>query len=284
MNNAWRPQKSLRTSKVVRTGLATIHMPFRKVPVHIPRRVSSISAIEPHLIQTWEVNSFGRRHWNELMGIRTRNPSLAFTFFDRASRDNYMLEIWGRHPIFKIYKRSVFGAQAVDVFRYCYILDRGGFYLDISKGFRGSISDMLEPDKEGLISFENNSHNLEEVNLSMLEPAHRVIQWFFGFRKGSEVLKAVIEEIIDTSKNYSDVIFEDPKAAILQFTGPEMFTRVFHKAFEHRGKLETVQQLGIDFSGRGVFQLPGATARLLRYPSYSSEKNSRILFPENGPQ
>ena len=44
-----------------------------------------------------------------------------------------MQERWGSHPIGDLYQRAQFGVMQADLFRYCMIHDRGGFYLDINK-------------------------------------------------------------------------------------------------------------------------------------------------------
>ena len=91
------------------------------------------SAIPPRLIQTAEQDRFGRNHHTTLLDLRERNPELSFEFWDRKRRDRYMQERWGSHPIGDLYQRAQFGVMQADLFRYCVIHDRGGFYLDINK-------------------------------------------------------------------------------------------------------------------------------------------------------
>ena len=50
---------------------------------------------------------------------------------------------------------------------------------------------------------------------------------FIGSKHNSEFLKIVIENICNNSKNYSGKIFENPKDAILNFTGPLNITDSF---------------------------------------------------------
>ena len=98
--------------------------------------------IPPVVYQTWEVDYFGKTHFAEIEKFRDINPDLSFELFAKEKLEAYMEDVWGNHPIYPIFKKSKFGPMFADIFRYCILLDKGGFYFDcngrgISFGFRG---------------------------------------------------------------------------------------------------------------------------------------------------
>ncbi len=86
--------------------------------------------IPPVVYQTWEENLFGRRHLRALERFREINGDLQFILMDRTQRDAYMAESWGHHPVHAIYRGAQFGPMRADIFRYCLLHERGGYYFD----------------------------------------------------------------------------------------------------------------------------------------------------------
>lgn len=113
--------------------------------------------IPPVVIQTWEDRLFGKTHLREMAAFRALNPELSFELWDRDQRLTYMREKWGDHAIFPLYQKSLFGPMKTDIFRYCLMADRGGFYFDISKGCTVPLHTLYSPETEALITFEPTS-------------------------------------------------------------------------------------------------------------------------------
>jgi mannosyltransferase OCH1-like enzyme len=227
--------------------------------------------------QTWEKNSFGRRFIKSLKMFRSLNKDLSFVLFDKEARDKYMSERWLDRPIYEIYQKSQFGALRADIFRYCLIFDRGGFYFDISKGLDTQLSKLFRNDALGVMTFENNPFLGEEGPSHLMYPRNLVVQWGFGFAPGSEILSRQIDRIESSAASYKGRIFAVPKEAILQFTGPIAFTKTVHE-FASARKMDGIDQLGIDFHGHGIFSLNGSGSRYLSNPSYATAKNKSILL------
>jgi mannosyltransferase OCH1-like enzyme len=236
--------------------------------------------ISPVVYQTWEDHFFGKTHFKEIQQFRALNPELDFKLFDKSQRESYMQEFWGEHAIYPIFTQSQFGPMQADIFRYCLLFERGGFYFDISKGCTTPLSSFLKNTSSALISFE--SHDCVIPPSPVLE--HRlqcaekqVLQWGMGFAKGHPILKRMIENICLHYPLFKGKSFENPKNAILRFTGPGMYTKSVREYFENQED-ETVAQAGVDFNGAGIFSLKGSWARYSRVPSYVNSRNQPIIF------
>lgn len=235
--------------------------------------------IPPIVYQTWEDRRFGKTHRTELAKFRELNPELSFEIWDKEKRDSYLKSTWGDHPISRIYERSLFGPMKADIFRYCLMAERGGFYFDISKAVAVPLRELYAPKSDGLVTFE--PHMARETcsvtaARRLAFPENRVLQWGFGFAPGHPFPRRTIENICAAYAEIKGGEFARPKEAILQFTGPEMFTRSVRQVLSERDMPDTVQA-GIDFHGQGIFALRGSEVRYITSPSYSKARNSIIV-------
>jgi mannosyltransferase OCH1-like enzyme len=238
-----------------------------------------LQKIPNSVTQTWEENAFGRRHFASINRFRSLNLDLNFWLFDAAARNEYMRKNWSDHPIQEIYEQAIFGPLKADIFRYCIIFERGGYYFDISKGLNSSIISLHSPEASGLISFEGNE-NTDGFSPArahgVLRPEKLVIQWAFGFTPKHDALAILISDIVGNFPAYSDGIFAVPKDAILEFSGPKAMTRALHKYFI-RVPDNSIAQLDLDFAGHGIYSLRGSGARHHRFPSYASIRDSKLF-------
>jgi mannosyltransferase OCH1-like enzyme len=154
--------------------------------------------IPPTVIQTWEDRLFGKNHLKEMAKFRDLNPELSFELWDRDQRESYLRERWGAHPIFDIYQRSLFGPMKADIFRYCLMADRGGFYFDISKGCTVPLRKLYGPETEALITNEPHVSPLAcpaSVAPHLKHPDKLMLQWGFGFTPGHPIPLQTIANI-----------------------------------------------------------------------------------------
>jgi mannosyltransferase OCH1-like enzyme len=234
--------------------------------------------IPPVVYQTWEVNYFGKTHFTEIQKFRALNPDLQFQFFAKERLENYMEEAWGKHPIYPIFKGAQFGPMLADIFRYCILFERGGFYFDISKGCAVSITSLCSASATGLISYE--AHDCVVIPKSnamrrMLHPEKYVLQWGMGFAKEHTFLRLLLENICEYYPFFKGKSFAVPKHAILSLTGPGMFTKTLREYLETNEDADLVQA-GIDFNGHGIYSLKGSEVRYDTIVSYTASKNSVI--------
>jgi mannosyltransferase OCH1-like enzyme len=229
--------------------------------------------------QTWEDNRFGRTHMAEIKKFRDLNPGISWILFDNKQREDYMRTFWINHPIYQVFQRSKFGVIKADIFRYCILFERGGYYFDISKGCTTPLRDLHSPESEALIAFEQNLHDFEIDDATadlLMYPQNLIGQWSFGFAQGHPFLKNVIDLIVKNSSSFEGVLFEDPKVAVWEFTGPRAFTRAVHSSINPE-LFKTTTQSGIDYNRTGIFQLTGAHVRHFTRSHYWNYKNRTIL-------
>jgi len=238
-----------------------------------------VQNITPAVYQTWESNDFGIRHAKEMQKFRSLNPGLDFFIFNKFQRDSYMKENWGDRPIHKAYQDAIFGQTKADIFRYCIIYDRGGYYFDISKGCSVPLFTLHNPTSEGLITNESNSCELDlDTNIldHVILPDKYFAQWAFGFTKGHKLLDMVIRGIEDKMDEFYGRKFKSPSNAILDFTATHHFTNIVHLYAQLYG-LNNLTQAGIDFNGFGVFSLEGSEVRYLQVPEYKLASNKPLM-------
>jgi mannosyltransferase OCH1-like enzyme len=229
--------------------------------------------------QTWVDNSFGKSHLKELDKFRSDNQDLSFILYDEIAMNEYMFNNWKEHQIYNIYILAKYGPMKVDIFRYCIIFDKGGYYFDINKGVNGSITELHDRDSTGLISFEGNNNLIlpnERVISKVKHPDRLILQWGFGFEKNHIFMENIIKNICDSYSLFKGKVFENPKNAILTFTGPGMFTKTFFETLENNN-LINISQAGIDFNGKGVINLKGSHVRYYSQSSYANFSNNAIV-------
>lgn len=256
--------------------------PLQALEDRAPAHPLPPSPIPARLIQTAEQNRFGRNHHQTLTQLRERNPELHCELWDAERRDSYMQTHWGEHPIGQLYRKAQFGAMRADLFRYCVIHDRGGFYLDINKLLIQPLRSFLKPNSEGLISFEQTWCQLPPPPAAagrLAHPDRYVLQWCFGFRAGHPLLTLLLEAIVALAPGFDDRVFRDPGEAIRSFTGPGVFTATVRRYLEQQEDPHLVQA-GIDFDGSLRYPA-GRDLMYLISPHYKTAKNRAILRTEN---
>lgn len=255
-------------------------LPLRELADRPATETSPSCKIPPIVVQTWEDRLFGKTHLLEMAKFRELNPELSFMLWDREQRQAYLRERWSHHQVFEIYQRSLFGPMKADIFRYCLLADRGGFYFDISKGVGVPLRRFYRPDTDALITFEPHVRPLAANPAAaphLLHPRNLVLQWGLGFAPGHPIPLRTIENICAAYPDFKGRAFASPKSAILAFTGPEMFTRSVHDVLA-AGPLPGLLQAGIDFEGHSIFAMKGSKVRYLTSPSYAKAKDSPIVL------
>ena len=171
-------KKKLKT--IYRTYLQYADSPLIELHNRTAKIKSNKSTIPSIVYQTWVDNLFGKTHFAEIEKFRDLNPDMSFQLFNQSTLENYMYDVWGQHPIYIIFQNSQFGPMKADIFRYCILCERGGYYFDISKGCRVPISSFCDETSQGLISFENHDCFVPPEKNSIhkiLYPTKYVLQW-----------------------------------------------------------------------------------------------------------
>lgn len=238
-------------------------------------------AIPKQCFQTWEDRRFGPEHAAGLEAFREANRDITFHLWDRAARDAYMAEAWGKHPIAALYQDALFGPMKADLFRYAVLFERGGYYFDIKSACTRSLTTLHPSEATAMVSFEGNCCVIrppEPVAAQLQHPDHFALQWALAAAPGHPLFAKVIENILAAAPAYRGRTFPVPKQAILTLSGPGMFTRTLWEHVDAVGT-EGMAQCGVDLDGAGVFSLPGAAARFRTQPHYAQVRDAMILPP-----
>lgn len=235
--------------------------------------------IPPIVFQTAESRLVHPSHAKAIRAFREINPSLSFVLFDGRERDEYMMKSWSGHPILDVYKRAKFGQMRADIFRYCIVYQRGGYYFDFNKGCQVSLRSLHPPEALGLVTYESNPSLLfpsppQASNIS--NPFNLVAQWGFGFSARHELLRMAIERIVEIEPFFRDRRFKRPKEALLTMSAPGLFTYVFREYAAQFG-LADIVEAGEDFNGFGLFRLRGSMKLQSRETYYGQQKDQEIV-------
>ena len=101
------------------------------------------------------------------------------------------------------------------------------------------------------------------------------MQWGLAFSSKNLFLESLINNICSDYKYYRDKVFENPKVAILNFTGPGMYTKVMRKYIEDYD-IGSFKELDVKFNNNGIFRLKGSNFRHYTIPSYTYLRNLKI--------
>ena len=268
---------SLNNQRIQRK-IARQELPWQTLK-NIERPLDNSQLIPKSVYQTWENKLVGKNHFKSIQDFISINDDLSFFYLDREERDIYMKEYWGHHEISEIYRHSKFGQIKADIFRYCILAERGGYYFDISKGCKAKLSTIHKPDDTALITFEDTYCGIlpELKNLNyFIQPYKYIQQWGFGFTQNHPFLLRTIDNISRAYPFFRGKIFHTPKEAILSFTGPGMFTKSVREVV-NEGFSNPICQNGINFDWQGVFIMPGSHARYLTHPDYADRKYEEIV-------
>ena len=247
--------------------------------LHLSDQIGNISnkVIPNTVYQTWISRSIPWRLYESIKEFRNLNKNFSFLLFSDAERDKYMKKNWGHRKIYKIYENSVFQPSKADIWRYCILYDNGGYYFDIKSGCSSPLSE-LKISNGAVITHENNTFlclpslniiNSYQFNLKL------IANWGLGFKKKHPLLEIIISNIEKYSEFFTNKVFDNPKSAILAFTGPGMLTKSYFDYLEFSNK--SISANGIDFNNKGIYSLKGAEYRYRLSISYGNMKNMEIL-------
>ena len=234
--------------------------------------------ITPIVHQTWFQNKFGKTHLNSLKTFRSLNKNLNFKIYSDKEVSQYMEKYWSNSEIFSIFNNCILGPLKSDIFRYCILFDQGGYYFDISRGCKIPLTNLHDKDDHMILTYEDTECFLPPENHSIYDlkrPFNHMLQWGLAFESKHIFLKLLIDEIISVYPNFKNKIFENPKLAILNFTGPGMYTYVMRKYISTYG-MKGISELDIKFNHEGIFKLEGSQFRYQQKQSYTYLKDKKI--------
>ena len=91
-----------------------------------------------------------------------------------------MRDNWQKNNIYEIYQKAKFGQIKADIFRYCILYDRGGYYFDISKGCKMPLTELHHKDTEALLC--------NEPQYSTTPPNHKTFNLLSNLKCGGQII------------------------------------------------------------------------------------------------
>ena len=250
---------------------------YKDLPDQIVK-INNRKQIPNVIYQTWVNRSVPWRMSKGIENFRNLNKDYSFILFTHQKRDEYMKNKWGKRKIYDIYKNSVFQCSKADIWRYCILYEKGGYYFDIKAGCEIPIRN---------IKISNGASLSLELNNAFIPPSLEVLKnckkfdlniicnWAFGFKKNHPLLKIQIDNIEKYSDFFKGKTFQNPKSKILSFTGPGMLSKSYREYIKIFKK--EISMNGVDFFGKGVYQLKGSQYRFKMSLDYGKVKSSKIL-------
>lgn len=255
-------------------------MPLEEIEKKASAKLLAEDRLIPNVVyQTWINNLFGKTHAAGIRKFRALNPEMEFNLYDSGDLDAYMKNSYADHPIYKVYKNTKFGPMKADIFRYCVLYEKGGYYFDIKGSINKPIIELCPGNADGIIAFENCDCSLPPDDDCLEKIQHTtkyVVQWGMGFTSGHPILLRMINEICKNYYFYQNKVFDNPKLAILSYTATGKFTQVVREEIGRNNSIK-VYQAGIDFNGYGVYAMNGSGVRYLTAPPYTNYSNTIIV-------
>lgn len=252
---------------------------FPAVELHDQRaEISEDSRIPNVCYQTWKSKKIPKTLLRSILEFRKRNADVSFILFDDNQMDSYMSESWSNHPIYEIYLRSSFGPMKTDIFRYCILYEKGGYYLDIKSGLSESLRKQHSIQTEAVFLFESNvSPIIQKISKQDFQNIFFVCNWFLAFSKNSAFLELLINNIVLHYKLFEKTDFQYPKQAIIALTGPGMLTKTFREFNFNQGSHVLING---NIDNPFQYELKGSYARFIQLTSYEEARNTNIFKDE----
>ena len=165
-------------------------------------------------------------NWKEINEKKLLNIKI----FSHDMINKFMLKNYKNHSIYNIFLDATIPVLKIDIFRLCFAYMNGGIWMDFKSNI--NIDKLLEiiksgGYKNGILIAEERFINIEVNNI--LIKKNVILNGFFYLPAGSLFLKKLIDTIVKESNLFYDIVFDNPKNAILNFTGPHQFTKTFFK-------------------------------------------------------
>lgn len=228
---------------------------------------------EKCIIFTVPTRLVGRRIFKMHQRLKRENTNWSFKYFDNFEQQSYMKNNWSNAKIYEIFMKSKFGQMKADIFRYCYLYEFGGIYIDATK-IPVLTFDQLFTNKDAFnISFESRLINdcLRENETADFP----IAQYCLCTPKNSELLHCLIKCIEEKYPLISRQIFENPREAIFNYTGPIALKRAYDMV-KNQVKCDRFHYMSIDYHNAIKFSYPGSGYFKRKTQDYSTVRNEII--------
>ncbi len=234
--------------------------------------------------QTWEEKYFRLGFASGIEEFHHSNQDFTFILYDANDRSDYMNSgIWRNTEISKIYNRSKFGVLDADIFSYCVLYERGGFYIDLARKLPDPLINYFQSKSSLSIFFANHQSSQDLISIQCnstqlrnnLPIGRSVSHSFMAYKKEHPIMLSTIENICEMFPFTSSYKQSNPRASIINLTGPGALTRAVWN-FALTNQLD-VKDIHLVDSTKSQFNIKGSHLRYLDYPYYGLQTNQAIF-------
>jgi len=211
------------------------------------------------IIQTFNKDNVTINMFNVMKSFIDMNPEYSYVYFNDIDCRNYMKHNFPE--MLEHYDCIIPGAYKADIFRYCYLYNNGGVYIDAAMTALQPLSKMIEPGDTFITP--------EDDNRGILYNA------FIACEPRNNIIKSTIATVTNNIKNR--VYNHDP----LYITGPGTFGEVFKKVMNVKeikenttfpGGIKIIETDHLHPKHTGYVLYNGIKFLLTKYPTYYDEK------------
>lgn len=238
-------------------------------------------AIPRVVYSTFRTKRLTRGHFNQIQKFRNQNQEYSFVVLDKNNQHDYVSSKFKGERIKEIYERTVFGQMQADIVRIALMLFEGGVYIDGTKRLTTPLSEVIPPTARFVFAHERNiippEISIKTDERILRNHRNTIVPWCMMSSSGFPIFKTMVEFIERDSALYENVVFENPKTAILKLTGTYQYTTAVWRHLLNG--IEDVHYAGIDF-GEDFADVPIRESFGPKYKRhYSSVSNQYILKP-----
>jgi mannosyltransferase OCH1-like enzyme len=168
--------------------------------------------------------------------MRKINPEYVYTYFSDEDCNRWIKENCD-DEIFKIYNSIKIPVSKADLFRYLYIYQEGGIYLDIKSSIVYPIDYILQHKSETILSHWISTPYREKLNYELGEFQN----WFLIYPKNHPIIKETIDRVIYNLKNYKFDHTKSIKSQIVETTGPLPYSQSIINYINENGKNNIIE-------------------------------------------
>lgn len=183
-----------------------------------------------------------------VQNIKQENPQWNFYLFDEEGQKEFILKHYGLFHLNLYNSISYkFPPAKSDFFRYLFIYEKGGLYLDVKAGVLNDLNAITKlPQKFSTSNWENEYSSWgKQPELAHFQAYQ---QWFLLSPPKSPVLERIITRVSLNILFYNQAIFFGGKKGVLRVTGPIPFTQEIRKSSPALTNIISAYDIGLRYS------------------------------------
>lgn len=189
--------------------------------------------------------------------ICSMNPMWSYHLYEDHMIEKYILLNYG-NEILKYYLRisDEYGAAKADLFRYLYIYNEGGVYLDIKSSITKPLDNNVNTDDSFLLSYWDNLEGQKHYGVGYYSdilrnyPRGEIPQWFIISSKGHPILRDIIIRVLKNIDNYNPYVNGVGWSGTVYTTGPVPYSLVIYEnisKYEYK-EVDAFNEIGLQYS------------------------------------